>query len=206
MNCRMIERALAVAVGLLAVCLPAAAQQGNPLGATKKHLHTAGTLGSAFALTLYQPKIFSANDSSLLFHKGPVRAWSDGGQLASENALVALSFGSLNVFPAAYLPAANFGPAPTNRADAGSSTPPSNFGPDGKDLSGEMINSPLNNVYYGGEVGFIYGHWSGKGSGDMIDTYIMGTVGNDHFQITAGGSYEDWSGHGSRFHSFNLPR
>src|SRR5215467_15260946 len=87
MNCRMIGRALAVAVGLLAVCLPAAAEQGNPAGAAKKHLHPAGTLDPAFALTLYQPKIFSANDSSLLFHQGPVRAWSDGGQLANESAL-----------------------------------------------------------------------------------------------------------------------
>jgi hypothetical protein len=208
MNCRMIGRALAVAVVLLAVCLPAAAQQGNPPGATKKHLHTAGTLGPAFALTLYQPKIFSATDSSLLFHKGPVRAWSDGGQLASETALAEIGMTPLDLPPLAYFTSNGSGPAPApaKKQSANPNARPQDFEEDGKDFSDEMIGAPLNRVYYTGEVGFLYGQWSGKGSGDLLESYVWGQAGNDKFQITAGAAFEDWSGHGSRFHSFNLPR
>ena len=54
---------------------------------------------------------------------------------------------------------------------------------DGKDLPGEMISSPLNQVYYTGEVGFVYGQWSGKGNGDYWQNYVWGQAGNDQFQI-----------------------
>ena len=50
---------------------------------------------------------------------------------------------------------------------------------DAKDLTGEMISSPLNQVYYTGEVGFIYGRWNGKGNGDYWQNYVSGQVGND---------------------------
>jgi len=53
--------------------------------------------------------------------------------------------------------------------------------------------SPLNPVYYGGEVGGIYGHSSGKFGGDEFGTYIEGGVGNDKFQINAGASYQEWN-------------
>jgi hypothetical protein len=54
--------------------------------------------------------------------------------------------------------------------------------------------SPLNPVYYGGEVGVFYGHSSGKFGGDEFGTYIEGGVGNDKFQINAGASYQEWNG------------
>jgi hypothetical protein len=196
MNCCMIRPALAVAVGLFAVCFPVAAQQANRPRATDP----------AFELGLYQPKTFSAKASSLLFHKGPVRAWSDGGRLASENALASIGMAAIDIFPTAYLPPPNaFGPASPNRAGVPSNQRPGNFGSDPKD-SPEMMFSPPDRFYYGGEVGFMYGHWSGKGSGDMMESYIMGTAGNDHFQITAGAAFENWSGNGARFRSFALPR
>ena len=50
---------------------------------------------------------------------------------------------------------------------------------DGKDLPGEMISSPLNQVYCTGEVGFVYGQWSGKGNGDYWQNYVWGQAGND---------------------------
>jgi hypothetical protein len=77
-----------------------------------------------------------------------------------------------------------------------------------KDLPTEMQSSSLDPLYYGGEVGVLYGRWSGKGGGDMWQTYIVGTVGNDKVQITAGASYDEWNGNGRglRFRSFAAPR
>ncbi len=208
LNYRMIRRALAVAMGLLALCFPVAAQQANRPGATKnraaasEQLHAAGALAPAFAMSLYQPKTFSANASSLLFHKGPVRAWSDGGQLASETALVEIGMGPLDLPPLTYFTPNGFGPGPTSKGRAASDSRPENFGTDPKDLP-EMMVPPPNQIYYGGEIGFLYGHSMGKSSGDLMESYIMGQVGNDHFQITAGAAFDQWSGQGVRFRSFN---
>lgn len=205
----MIRRALAVATVLLALCFPVAAQQANRPGATKnraaasEQLHTAGALAPAFAMSLYQPKTFSANASSLLFHKGPVRAWSDGGQLASETALVEIGMGPLDLPPLPYFSPNGFGPGLTSKGRTASDSRPENFGKDGKDLPGELMVPPTNQIYYGGEIGFLYGHSMGKGSGDLMESYIMGQVGNDHFQITAGAAFDQWSGQGVRFRSFN---
>jgi hypothetical protein len=72
-------------------------------------------------------------------------------------------------------------------------------GKDGKDSSAEVMSLPLNPVYYGGEVGFMYGHSSGKFGGDEFGTYIEGGVGNDKFQINARASYQEWNGRFPRF-------
>jgi hypothetical protein len=193
----MIRRVLSVAVGLLGVCFALAAQQANSRAGTQNE-HVS-------ALSLYQPKIFSAKDSSLLFHKGPVYAWSDGGQLVSETALAEIGMVSLDLFPVAYLPPNTSGVATAKKGSAASDSPSGNFGPDGKDLTGMMMSLP-DQVYYGGEVGILYGRWTGKGGGDLMQSYILGTVGNDKFQISVGAAYEESSGRTPRFHSFVLPR
>jgi hypothetical protein len=196
MNYRMIRRALAVAVGLVAVCFPAAAQQANRPEATDP----------AFALSFSQPEISSAKSDSLLFHKGPVHAWSDGGWLASENALTQIGMASLDLFPVAFWTPEVFGSVSGPTGNGVRDSRPGNSRTDGKDSAGEIMESPLDRVYYGGEVGVLYGRWSGKGGGDMWETYVVGTVGNDKFQITAGASYDEWNGHGVRFRSFAAPR
>jgi len=58
----------------------------------------------------------------------------------------------------------------------------------------EVMGSPSAPYYYSVEVGFMYGHSSGKFGGDEFGTYIDGTVGNDKFQINAGASYQEWNG------------
>jgi len=207
----MIRRPLAVAMALFAVSFPIAAQQANRPKATEhravasNHLRAASVFDRAFALSLYRPKILSAKDNSLLFHKGPVMAWSDGGRLASENAMTSMGMVSLDLPPLAYSPPNIFAAVPANKGNAASNSRPQNFGTDAKD-SPEMMVSPPDRVYYGGEIGFMYGQWSGKGGGDMMQSYILGQVGNDHFQITAGAEYEESSGHAARFHSFVVPR
>ena len=69
-----------------------------------------------------------------------------------------------------------------------------------------MISSPLNQVYYTGEVGFVYGRWSGKGNGDYWQNYVSGQVGNDHFQINAGASFENWSGNSAKIRAYPFSR
>jgi hypothetical protein len=211
MNCSMIRRALAVAVAFIAVCLPVGAQPGNRPAATKARTSTHQQLPASRShpgseLSLYQPTIFSANDNSLLFRKGRVLTWSDGGRLASENALASTGMIALDLFSSAYLPPVNaFGPVPINRGTTTANSRPGSLGTDAKD-SPELMMSPPDHFYYGGEIGFMYGHWSGKGGGDMMESYMMGTAGNDHFQITAGAAFDQWNGNGARFRSFALPR
>lgn len=193
----MMGRVLSVAAGLLGVCFAVAAQQTNWRGAAQND--------HATALSLSQPKFFSAKDSSILFHKGPVYAWSDGGRLASNNALAEIGMASLDVFPVAYLPPNTSGVATARKGSAASDSPLGNFGTDGKDFPGTMM-SPPDQVYYGGEVGVMYGRWTGKGGGDLMQSYIMGTVGNDKLQISVGAEYDESSGRSARYHSYVFPR
>ena len=195
MNCHMIGRVVSVAVGLLGICLAVAAQQANSRAPTQ----------SGSELSLYQPKIFSAKDGSLLFHKGPVYAWSDGGRLASNNALAEIGMASLDLFPVAYLPPNTSAVATGNKASSPTNSSRGPFESNGKDFPG-MMTPPHDQVYYGGEVGILYGQWTGRGGGDLMQSYILGTVGNDKFQISVGAEYEESSGHSARYHSYVFPR
>ena len=53
--------------------------------------------------------------------------------------------------------------------------------------------------YAGGEVGFMFGKSSGKFGREVEAGYILGEVGNDKLQISAGASYEHSSGRVQRF-------
>jgi len=204
----MSRGALVLALGLVGVCLTVAAQQAKHSGAGQ-HRVTApalAPLGSVSSLSLYGPKSFSASNNSLLFHNGPVRAWSDGAQLVSETALAQIGMAPLGLFPAAYIAPSDVSPVPTKKPSTASNSRSENFGADGKDLPGEIMGSPLSNVYCAGEVGFLYGQWSGKGSGDYVGSYVWGHAGNDKFQITAGASFDNWDGHSPKFRSFSISR
>ena len=209
----MVKRALCVAVGLLGALLPAVAQQ--PHHSTKhEQLRSAGAPGASLSLNLYRPKVWGAAESSLLLHNGSVPLWLDGPGYGGvgpsygfASSWVQLGFTSADFLPAAFLSGAQ---PPAQRPSAGRShgTDGKDLGADAKDSPDEMLSSSANPVYYGGEVGFLYGRWSGKGGGDMWETYVVGTVGNDKFQITAGASYDEWNPNGRsvRFRSFAAPR
>ena len=65
---------------------------------------------------------------------------------------------------------------------------------DGKEYSSTeaLALEKMSLTWTGGEVGVFYGHSaSGKFSGDEFGSYILGSVGNDHMQITAGAGYEE---------------
>ena len=53
-------------------------------------------------------------------------------------------------------------------------------------------------IRYGGEIGFLYGKSSGRYGREDFSTYIIGTVGNDKFSITAGFLHQETT--------FNNPR
>jgi hypothetical protein len=204
----MFKGALFLALGFLAVCFPAVAQQAKHSGATQHRVAASATttFEHGSTLSLYRPNIVGASNASLLFHNGPVRAWSDGGQLASEGALAQIGMAPLGLFPMTYLAPSDVGPTPTRKPSAALNSGYQNSATDGKELPAEMISSPLNQVYCTGEVGFVYGRWSGKGNGDYWQNYVWGQAGNDHFQINAGASFENSSGNGTKFRSFNPTR
>src|SRR6516164_11061687 len=203
----MFKGALVLALGLCFFCFPLAAQQTKHSGAAKHRITASAVrpLDSVSNLSIYRPNVVSSS-ASILFHNGPVRAWSDGAQLASETAFVQIGMAPLGLFPAAYLAPSDVGPTPIRKPSAGPNYPSGTFATDGKDSPAEMLSSPLNHVYVTGEVGFIYGQWSGRGNGDYWQNYVWGKAGNDKFQINAGASFENWSGSGPKFRSFNLAR
>jgi hypothetical protein len=203
----MFNGALFLALGFLAVCFPVVAQQAKHSGAPQHRLAASALrpLDAASNLSIYRPNVINASNS-ILFHNGPVRAWSDGAQLVNESVFVQIGMAPPGLFPVAYLAPNDVGPTPIRRPGAAQESRSASLPTDGKDLPAEMLSSPLNQVYYTGEVGFMYGQWSGKGSGDYVGSYIWGQAGNDKFQITAGGSFENWSGNGPKFRSFNLAR
>ena len=135
-----------------------------------------------------------------------MRAWSDGAQLANETALAQIGMAPLGLFPVTYLAPSDVESTPTRKASGASNSRSQMLETDGKDLPGEMISSPLNQVYYTGEVGFVYGQWSGKGSGDYWQNYVWGQAGNDHFQITAGAAFENWSGSSPKIRAYPFSR
>jgi hypothetical protein len=211
----MVQRAFCVALGLFGALLPAVAQQAHR-SIIREPSRSNSVLNAPLSLSLYRPKNSGATDGSLLLNNGSVPLWLDGAQVSTgaidpgysfASQWVQMGFTSSDLFPAALLSAAQ-PPAQRPRAGRVHGLDGKDIGADEKDSPDEMLSSSLNPIYYGGEVGFLYGRWSGKGGGDMWETYVVGTVGNDKFQITAGASYDEWNGNGRglRFRSFAAPR
>jgi len=211
----MVKRALCVALGLLGALLPAVAQQ--PQHSTKREQSRfAGPAGAPLSLNLYRSKVAGATERSLLLRNGSVPLWLDGTQFSNGiidpgygfgSSWVQLGFASTDFLPATFLSGAQ---SPAQRPSAGRvhARDGKDLGVDPKDSPDELLSSSANPIYYGGEVGFLYGRWSGKGGGDMWETYVVGTVGNDKVQITAGASYDEWNPNGRsvRFRSSAAPR
>jgi hypothetical protein len=62
-----------------------------------------------------------------------------------------------------------------------------------------MEFTSTNRIRVSGEMGFLYGKSTGKYGREDFETYIIGTVGNDQFSITAGYSRQELSGQGPRW-------
>ena len=204
----MLKGALFLALGFVAVCFPVAAQEARHSRGSQHRAAASAVrpLDEVSNFSIYRPSLINAS-SSILFHNGPVRAWSDGAQLVSESAFVQIGMAPLDVFPAAYLAPSEVGSTPIRKPSAGPNYPSGPFAPDGKDSpAAEMLNSPLNHVYVTGEVGFVYGQWSGRGNGDYWQSYVWGQAGNDKFQINAGAAFEDCSGNSPKIRAYPFSR
>jgi len=171
----MVKRALCVAVGLLGALWPAVAQQPHH-SIKHEQLRSAGAANTSLWLNLYRPKVWGAAESSLLLHNGSVPLWLDGPGLNNgiggpssgfASSWVQLGFTSADFLPAELLSGAQ---PPAQRPSAGRShgTDGKDLGADAKDSPDEMLSSSGNPIYSGGEVGFLYGRWSGKGGGGHV--------------------------------------
>src|SRR5262249_45805199 len=100
----MLRRALFLALWLLGVCFSGAAQQARHYRAAQPPAATSAVtpFDAVSSLSLYGPQIPGTSNNSILFHNGPVRAWSDGAQLVSETALTQIGMAPLGLFPVAY--------------------------------------------------------------------------------------------------------
>ena len=173
-NSLMIKRALLV-VGFLALCFPLAAQTPS--------------LDASSAFAFYRPEIFSTVDSLALIDRIPVLNFLDGTRLPVSSEMGRMGTAPVEFPSITYMSLAYVSAAKVRNGNAAQVS-----GKDGKDSSAEVMSAPSSPYYYGGEVGFMYGHSSGKFGGDEFGTYIDGTVGNDKFQINAGASYQEWNG------------
>ena len=201
----MFKGALFLALGFFPVCFPAVAQQAKHSGAAQHRVAASALKPLDVASNIYRPNVMNGS-SSILFHNGPVHAWSDGAQLATESALVQIGMAPLGLFPVTYFAPSDVGSAPIRNPNVASNSRSQMAATDGKDLPDQMITSLSNQVYYTGEVGFVYGRWSGKGNGDYWQNYVSGQVGNDHLQINAGASFENWSGNSQKIRAYPFSR
>jgi iron complex outermembrane receptor protein len=181
----MIKRALPAVLGFLGLCLPLAAQQTNrPEQAedetiTLEQLQLTGAVDTASALALYQPDTFSASGNSVLIYGFQTLTLLDGRRFSISGPLGRLT--PLDLFPVAFLRAVD-----VQKINASPMY--------GTDSPGGVVNLRLNRDFSGGEFGVFYGKSGGKFGREDFQSYIIGGVGNEHFNITAGASYQESSG------------
>jgi hypothetical protein len=189
----MLKNTLLVGLGLLGFCFPLAAQQTSRPERTKDETATLrqlrpSALDAPARLTLARPEFFSPIHDSVLADELMMLALSVGQRLPASSELDSMEMPPLDYFQDDAVSAAEGQKAQAGRLDA-------------KDSPSEVITSPLSPLYYSGELGFFYGRSSGKFEREIMETYFLGTVGNEKFQITVGGAYGESNVDVPRFHS-----
>jgi hypothetical protein len=198
-NSLMIKRAVLLGVGFLGFCFSLPAEQTNRKERSKaettplRQLRPSG-LGAPARLTLSRPEFFNAMQDSVLADNIMMLTLSVGQRLPASSELGSIGMAPLDDYFEDELPSAADG-------EQANSAPI-----DGKDLPSEVVNSPLSPIYYSGEVGFFYGRSSGKFDREIMQTYFLGGVGNEKFQITVGAAYGESNGSLPRCQSFAAPR
>ena len=146
----------------------------------------------------YRPELFASVDTSGLLRDLPITEYLNG-RLPGSTAL-----GKMGTAPVmgttggGNYPTALVSAEPRRKGNTVSG--PVKDPKDGKDYSSveSMAVEKASLTWTGGEVGFMYGHASGKFGGDTFSSYILGSVGNDNLQINVGAGYEET--HFSRSH------
>jgi len=179
----MIRRAALVILGFLSLCFPVTGQQADT-GAdtiTREQLNRTGAANIGPVLDLYRPDIFRALDGSVLIHGLPTLTLLDGRRFPLSTALDRMRMAPLDLFPVAFLASVE-----VQRVN---SSPIS-----GADAPGGVLDLRLNRNYSHGEMGVFYGKSGGKYSREDFQSYIVGAVGNQYFNVTAGASYQESNG------------
>lgn len=190
----MIKRALVIALGFLGFCLPLAAQQTKRVERTKNETSTprqlrTSALDNPVRLTLSRPEVFGAMHDSSFTDAYLTLALFNGQRVPASSELAWKEMPPLDSLDDEFLSAAEL--------EQASAAPV-----DGKDSPSEMIRPPLSPIYYSGEVGVFYGRSSGKFEREIMETYFLGQIGNDKFQITVGGAYGESNVNAPRYRSF----
>lgn len=135
----------------------------------------------------YRPELFAMVDGSTLLSDLPMKDYL-GGRLPGSTTLGRMGSAADGSFSTGLVTA-----QPKPRAKSKPVSGPVTDPKDGKDYSSieSMAVEKSSLSWTGGEVGFIYGHGSGKWGGDTFSSYIIGGVGNDHLQINVGAAYEE---------------
>ena len=136
----------------------------------------------------YRPELFATFDSSDLVRNLSMREFLDG-RLPGSTAL-----GRMGTAPVANFPVALVSAEPRHKGTSVSG--PVKDPKDGKDYSSAESRAveKASLVWTGGEIGFYYGHSSGRFGGDEFGSYITGGVGNEHLQINVGAGYQEFNG------------
>lgn len=173
----MIKRGLVLGVvGIIGFGFSLMAGQPDSLGKGKLK-----PLRAVDSLVLDQARLLGEMDSSTLIGGLPMYGLLNGQHLP-----LSTPMGRMGMFPV------NLSSS-TSLTFAQISTGKTHF-VDGKDSSKEVQPTQVDSLFYSGEVGFFYGHSSGKFGGNEYGTFLEGTVGNDKLQITVGGSFDRWDG------------
>ena len=137
----------------------------------------------------YRPELFATFDSSDLVRNLPMREFLDG-RLPGSTALGRMGTAPVANFPTALVSSTE----PRHKGNSVSG--PVRDPKDGKDYSSaeSLAVEKASLVWTGGEIGFYYGHSTGKFGGDEFGSYITGGVGNEHMQINVGAAYQEFNG------------
>ena len=141
----------------------------------------------------YRPELFSTIDSADLVRNLSMREFLDGRVPGST------AMGRMGTAPVADFPMGLVSAEPRKKGNVISG--PVKDLKDGKDYSSaeSLAAEKASLVWTGGEIGFYYGHSTGKFGGDEISSYIMGGVGNEHLQINVGAAYQEFNGRSPRW-------
>jgi hypothetical protein len=177
-NSLMNKRGLLPVVVFLGLCLSLAAQQAS--GSPPGH-------GGAFTLAQLR-SMAAANNGSVLLQPNLFNSLDNPvfGFPFSNRDVFSLSttFNLMGTAPQSFLPFSSAMESPRASLPATSA----------KDSPDRPFDLRRSFDYVTGEVGFMYGHSSGKFGGDFMEGYIFGEVGNDRIHISAGASYQEWNG------------
>lgn len=170
----MMKSALFAGAGFVCLCVTLAAEPSPPSDGMAPRSLDSGTA----------PEFTGADLSLGRSWPGlPSLALEDGGRFFFPG-----SFGWMES-PAEFLPA--FQPVQPRRTRVAGAKPSLAT----KEDSLVYLSDEKPDLFYtGGEVGFVYGRYTGKGGGAIKHGYFLTEIGNDKFHLTVGASYTEDEG------------